>query len=242
MEDRMKLTTIASFYSTLAVVLFSSIDPASAEDTESFSYTEPSTQFPFTDSFTLPAFNTDLGTLQAVDLSVQADTTADVKVYNALPDAQDFTDAQASIATMVTDPAGTIISVTDLASVPNGTAAPGLNDFPGILGTGTDSVQVSPSNFDVWENNQGQTVTLNLTDEDGTFSGSSVSGVFFGGVAVVDVSTTVVYTYDTPAQISTVPEPSTWALLLGGLGLLAFWRFRTRGAQETPARGFDKGL
>jgi hypothetical protein len=23
-----------------------------------------------------------------------------------------------------------------------------------------------------------------------------------------------------------VPEPSTWALLLGGLGLLAFWRLR----------------
>jgi hypothetical protein len=25
-----------------------------------------------------------------------------------------------------------------------------------------------------------------------------------------------------------VPEPSTWAMLLGGLGLLAFWRLRTR--------------
>jgi PEP-CTERM motif len=27
-----------------------------------------------------------------------------------------------------------------------------------------------------------------------------------------------------------VPEPSTWAMLLGGLGLLAFWRLRTRRA------------
>ena len=219
----MKSTTIPSFYSTLAVVLFSLVDPASAQDTESFSYTTPSAQFPFTDSFTLPSFNTDLGTLQAVDLTVQADTTADVKVYNALSSAQTFTNAKASIATTVTDPAGTIISVIDEAALANGTAAPGLNDFPGIPSTGADSVQISPSNFNVWEGNQGQTVILNLTVEDGTFSGSAAPGVFLGGIAVVDVSTTVTYTY-APRQISAVPEPSTWALLLGGLLILVATR------------------
>jgi hypothetical protein len=34
--------------------------------------------------------------------------------------------------------------------------------------------------------------------------------------------------YGTPSGIIATPEPSTSALLLGGLGLLAFWRLRTR--------------
>jgi MYXO-CTERM domain-containing protein len=32
------------------------------------------------------------------------------------------------------------------------------------------------------------------------------------------------------SNVQAAPEPSTWALLLGGLGLLAFWRTRTRRA------------
>ena len=34
----------------------------------------------------------------------------------------------------------------------------------------------------------------------------------------------------TSFSVTTIPEPSTWTLLLGGLGLLAFWRVRTRRA------------
>jgi MYXO-CTERM domain-containing protein len=34
--------------------------------------------------------------------------------------------------------------------------------------------------------------------------------------------------YLTDVSVSTAPEPSTWALLLGGVGLLAFWRRGTR--------------
>ena len=37
--------------------------------------------------------------------------------------------------------------------------------------------------------------------------------------------------FATDFDASSVPEPSTWAMLLGGLGLLAFWGLRTRRAQ-----------
>jgi hypothetical protein len=36
--------------------------------------------------------------------------------------------------------------------------------------------------------------------------------------------------YGTPSGIIATPELSIWAMLLGGLGLLAFWHFRTRRA------------
>jgi len=36
---------------------------------------------------------------------------------------------------------------------------------------------------------------------------------------------------DLPEEIPATPEPSTWAMLLGGLGLLAFWRTRRHRAQ-----------
>jgi len=36
--------------------------------------------------------------------------------------------------------------------------------------------------------------------------------------------------FDIQVLPAAAPEPSTWALLLGGLGMLAFWRMRTRRA------------
>jgi hypothetical protein len=41
--------------------------------------------------------------------------------------------------------------------------------------------------------------------------------------AALDGSGYVNITFDGPAS---VPEPSTWALLLGGLGALVYWRRR----------------
>jgi hypothetical protein len=38
------------------------------------------------------------------------------------------------------------------------------------------------------------------------------------------------FTTRVDATLTELPEPSTWALLMGGLGLLAFWRKRTRRA------------
>ena len=58
-----------------------------------------------------------------------------------------------------------------------------------------------------------------------TVDGTTISPNFLSGQQTIDFGTPVI-TYTTFTEV--VPEPSTWALLLGGLGLLAFWRARAR--------------
>lgn len=217
----MKSTTLASFSSALAFLLLP-VDIVSADSTESFTHTTAAETAPFIDTFTLPAFDPSLGTLVAIDLSAQENTTADVVVFNATANSQPFTNAQASIPVTISGPAGTTFTITDLTSPVDGTAVVGGNDFPGIQSTTSDSVQIDPSQFSSWEGASGQTVGVDFSVTDGTFSGIALPDVFFGGTVVAGGSTTVTYTFQTLHQV--VPEPSTWALMLGGLSLLVYWR------------------
>jgi hypothetical protein len=70
------------------------------------------------------------------------------------------------------------------------------------------------------------TYNLFTTDASGDVLGSlgTTTGIIEGYDATLSVfnSQDVVLTLTT----AVVPEPSTWAMLLGGAGLLAFWRMR----------------
>jgi CHRD domain/PEP-CTERM motif len=69
----------------------------------------------------------------------------------------------------------------------------------------------------------------------GTFSGSGTLTTpqitdLEAGKFYVNLRTNVYPSGEIRGQLSETPEPSTWALILGGLGLVAFWRMPRRRA------------
>ena len=94
---------------------------------------------------------------------------------------------------------------------------------------------VSPVTSDPVTGNGLYTITLNTTGSNWTYSmtgpGGSTSTYTYStnptitgvGIGTADFSSTGTATFsDFTLTATTTPEPSTWALMLGGLGLLAF--------------------
>ena len=181
---------------------------------------------PFSTTFSVPLFNSSLGTLNGVTLSLVSNIVGRIDVFNSLGTSKGFTNAFAAIPVTVTSntPDATSVTAVATALLASGPATPGfpISSFPGISVTASNSVNVLPLNFAAYIGMGGGSALFTASSTGGTYGGTSVPGLFFGGSAVADGLFTVRYDYD---AVSTVPVPA--AALLFGSGLVALgavWR------------------
>lgn len=202
--------------------------------TVSYSHTSANSTAPYTDSFTLPAFNAALGTLTGVSVSFSASGSASIDVVNGNTTARAFSNATAVVTATITGPASLSQQVSlsagpvadTVAARPGGPGTFGTFSASGLTVTG--SASANPANLAAYTNPPAA-VNLNFSVDfsDGNYTGTAGSGVFFGGSANVGGITTITYTYDAaPPPPPPVPAPATLALFGLGLGLVGFARRR----------------
>jgi hypothetical protein len=199
------------FAPALLGVLLGPPGMATADVMESFSHTTPDQTIPFTDTFQLPLFDTNLGTLTGVTLSLATHGTAEVDIINNNAGTEPFTGATASFMVTGTGPDGSSIPLSLTAGPFDGTADPGTSAFPGLTTTGSGNSVIPSANFGTYEGPGFMTASFSTATNGGSYAGNANEGVFFGGSAVVGGTLTVTYSY-----IAAVPEPAS--ILLAGLG------------------------
>ncbi|MEI7465116.1 MAG: choice-of-anchor E domain-containing protein, partial [Burkholderiales bacterium] len=106
---------------------------------------------PFSSTFSLPLFDSSLGTLSGVTFSLASNIVGRVDVFNNTSRAQNLTNAFAAIPITVTSglPDATSVTVAATAVLASGTAAGGfvVSSFPGIAASASNSAAVLPANF-----------------------------------------------------------------------------------------------
>lgn len=179
---------------------------------------------PFSTSFLVPQFDSSLGSLNSITLTLATHIVGEINVYNLGTTAKPFSNAFAQIPVTVTTPDATSITITTTATRATGSAAAGLSTFSGIDSRASTTVNVLPAYFAGYIGNGGSTLLFSLASGDGTYGGTSAPGLLFGGAALVDGVFTVGYDYD---PVSAVPVPAAaWLLGSGLLSLGAAWRRR----------------
>ena len=207
---------------------------------ESFSavYGVPTPLGPFgSETLSLSKFDTSLGTLEDVTLTLVSHDTAYVSVYNFNGTPQGFTGAFASVPVTVTVLNGLTATATSAGTLAYGTAAPGRNDFPGITVSSTSSI-ILGSGFSDYEGMGGQMFNVTVTSGAGTYGGTAIPGVFFGGTAASYGTVEVDYSYIqgfNQGGVESAPEPATYGACAGTLMLLSFGAGMLRDLRQRQA-------
>jgi hypothetical protein len=172
---------------------------------------------PFSESFTLAQFDPSLGTLTGVELSVGANSLANVEVYNPGSTTGNFTNAYATLVVTTTTAGSYMVTETLTAIQPSGSVAPGsFSGYSGLTATDSGSIDIPASAWSLYEGTGTVSPTF-VSQSNGQFGGTTADHLFFGGSAEAGGTATITYTYDpTPTAVS---EPRSLALL--GTGLLA---------------------
>ena len=183
-------------------------------------------------------FDTSLGTLDSVTLSLQAAGTVYAEVLNFTSTNQTYTGLMETLNFGVTGPDGSSTNINPSTATfagtiaPTGTVAVTVGSTPFSLSPA--ATNVLSANFGLFETSGSGTFTLSFNSDGQSFPISSVistpsSGVFGGGDANISGTETVTYNF------TAIPEPSFSGAVLGCAALMGVVGLRKRHAGKKPS-------
>src|SRR5262249_9395682 len=125
---------------------------------------------------TLPEFNTSLGTLTDITLTLKSSISTEVDVINLTNTAQRFTNASATAPLTITGPDATSITATAIATVASGMAHAGpfvITHFAPVSQTALTKVHVPNENFGSYEGSGTSLLTFIVNTDNAVYSGTA---------------------------------------------------------------------
>ena len=158
-----------------------------------------------------------------MELTLTNKTTGFVSIVNIDEVGEPFTNAYASVPLTITGPASITVTTTAIANTPSGIAPPfpPVYDLPGVTNTETGNTVVPLRISATMRAREMFRCPTQSRPASAPYGGSAGPGVYFGEIANAGGSLEVTYTY----TLSTIPEPSTWAMVAVGFMGIGFTAF-----------------